>query len=460
MIRRDESVRSGNRIGVAVSGDGIAVAIARRSKVIWSAETTLGAPPPLVAPGLASAPPVSPKVSPGEIESRARDFDIDLEAALDVLLSSAPPRQVRRSRVVVALGPSLMATKPLPGVPTSVSQQDADRLLAGNTAQFFAVGADDEPIATEVSAEHDGHWWGAAFSRSLLRQLESSSGKAGVRLEAIVPSVTLHRDTGSPYGAADGQTAFFAEFAAGKLLSVRRMQYGTASAFAPQRESSAHLAPPQPARASLIADATKAATLQNEPMAFRPGVAERRTRAARARVVARWATLTSSAAFALCAPTIGYSLDAARASRELRALSGQRAEPLRNLQHVRTAAALVRELDTFSNGAVPVTRVMALITERLPSEAILLEFRIDSARVQLTVAAPRLADVMETLSDPAEPSLIGAAVRVGEGVREVVAGREVERGTIELRIRGGRWPRSQRLSASTSGATAPLPGPP
>lgn len=89
------------------------------------------------------------------------------------------------------------------------------------------------------------------------------------------------------------------------------------------------------------------------------------------------------------------------------------------------------QIAAFSRNRIPTSLLLDAVADALPDGAALSTVRVDTAGVDLVVLSQRTADVLDAVGDlpgTAAPALVGPVSREG------VAGRELERATIRLRL--------------------------
>jgi hypothetical protein len=359
--------------------------------------------------------------------------DEPLSGAVAELLAGAPLPRLPRPRVVVALGPALAQTRRLAGLPPLDDPRAMAQLVRESAGRFFLRNG--RPLVTTgVRMDGPGAAWCAALDHETVRQAAAGVRQAGLRADAFVPAVAAlaHAGAEGRLGWRDGDTVSEIEFAAGALVSVRRLP--AAAVEDAGDEPGFGVAAPLRALgedAWRFADAYGAAVLPAaEPLVHRPAKPSAgRVPAWRLAVAGAAATLALAAALAW-APLRAMQAGEAASARlaEMQPRRRAAAEARRELGRATGALAEVSALGAVR--ASP-TRLLADLARAVPTGAALVAFRADTAAGSIVALAPRAASVvagLEKVEGVSRPEISGAVTR------ETTPRGELERVTIRFRI--------------------------
>jgi hypothetical protein len=389
-----------DRIGLAVRSDAVSAVAMRRGAIAWVASASL------------------PDASA-------------LESVTMELLRNTPRGRWRRVYVVAAIGPTWCQTRRLSGLPPLRDAAVAAALVRENIARFFLRNGAPLLSSTAVPGP-DGAWWSAVFDEPVVAAIRSVCEGSGLRLEAVVPTVTiLPALIGTDRVIwRDGETSVLARFRDGRLLECHRTRQ------APD-------APPQlpgalttlGSEAGSYIDAYAAASLDDREHvpAYVPGAEAKSSRVSRWRLVAA-ATAAGVTAFgALVSPGALALVGAARAEAEAAHLEAAARQPLADEADLARVRAALAEFDALARtSARPSTHLLAELARVLPDSAAIVSVRLDSAGGQVVVLASRAATVLARL----ERLRIVANPRVtGPITRERVDGHDRERVTVSFERR-------------------------
>jgi hypothetical protein len=398
------------RIGLGVSGNSIRAIGLRDRAVLWALESP-------IEPGQ----PLAPQIT--------------------ALLARVPNARAswKRPRVMAAVGPALVQTKRLSGVPTTTDARLASALVREGARRFFMLGS--EPAITSDVVSIDGEPWAAAFDRHLVDAIESACEQAKVVLDGIVPAVTILSGaiSGDAISWRDGDDCFDIRYVDGAMRSLKRVP----CTGQPKDQADPTLATEQHAVSDLavlgddsprFADAYAAAVLPTARIAF--GAPLQRDGAAAAIVSRRRAVLaTGLCAAAILAAAIAPGLATERAGRDARnalgSLASARAdlrETEKNLGWVTSALDEVARVEARRRSALA---FLGHLTTALPEGSAVVALRLDTASgtvVALTSRASSLVSRLDTI-----PSVVGPEI-VGPVTRETVSARDLERVTVRFTL--------------------------
>jgi hypothetical protein len=388
-----------SRVGIAVAGERLRAVVVRGGRVTAATEAAL---------------------EPGDT----------LAGAVAELLAGAPIPRLPRPRLVVALGPSLAQTRRLTGLPPLRDARLVAQLVREGAGKFFLRNG--RPLVTTgARLEEPGTAWCAALDADTVRQAAAGARQAGLRVDAFVPAVAALAYAGDDGRVrwSDGAAVAEAEFAAGALVSVRRLAAAPAEEGDGEARELAAALGEIGARAHEFADAYGAAVLPDaEALAHRPG------RAAAGRVPGwRLGVAGAAAALALAAVLVLPPLRARRAA-DAAALRLEAAAPrLRAAEQagagLARATGALDEVARFGETRWSPTRLLAELAGRLPAGTALVSFRADTASGSLVALAPRATAVLAALE---RVEGVGRVEIAGPVTREGAAGREVERVTLRF----------------------------
>jgi hypothetical protein len=385
-------------LGIAVGADGIRAVALNAGRVVAANETAL---------------------EPGD----------SVGAALAELLASAPLPRFPRTRVVVALGPSLSQTRRIGGLPPLDDPRVLAQIVREGASKFFLRNG--VPLATTgVRIVEPGVVWAAALDERVVRQVEAACREAGLRAERFVPSVAVlgralaDGDVLWP----DGGSVAEVRLAGGEMVSVRRLGAAQAAAGPPPVAS--------PALARLgedawrYADAYGAASLPAwEPLVMRPAAADADT--PRWRLALAGGALSAAVLVAALAPAVRAMRAEDEAAGRVAAVQARHRAAVDTDRELARVTAALREAAEFGRNRYSATLLLADVTAALPAGSALVSFQADSASGSLVALAPRAAAIVQPLE---KVPGIAAPEIVGPVTREALLGRELERVTIRFAI--------------------------
>jgi hypothetical protein len=374
-----------------------------------------------------------------------------LSRSLGVFLSGLPGSRAWLPRhVAVALGPSFVQLKRLPGLPPLTDRRELGAAVRTNAARFFLRNG--VPLATStLRVDGPGLAWGAATERPVLDEIAAACRSAGLRLTAVVPTgaVLGAITTGYAIGDADGVSTTVAwqdgtdrygfTYLHGQLVASQRSPRAISTP-----TTTVALTSTRPAHSvgRAFAGAYGAAIAwRGEPVAWHPAYDPALPANRRARVRA-WSVLVIALVAALATPGLSATLSARRAAAHVRAGAVHRRTALATRDSLARATAALAQVTQFSATRRPATFTLRALTNALPKGSALLALQIDSAGGTLVALAPKTAALVAALaSDP----FLGNVEVVGPVTRESVPGtpvsgsptpppRDVERVTVRFRF--------------------------
>lgn len=364
------------------------------------------------------------------LEVELADRVVGTDLIEEVVVKARLPR-FPRPRVVVALGPSLAQTRRVGGLPPLVDPRIVSRLVREGSSRFF-LHRGGPLLTTGVRIVEPGTVWAAALDESTVRSAEAMCARAGLKLVAFVPSVSvLGRGLEDAHVLwRDGSVAAELEHDDGILTRARLLGAPASSETQPPC--------PVPTLAQMgergwrFADAYGAAVAGfSEPVSLRPG------RSARAVPIPAWrraaavAGLVLSVAVALVLPGFRAIHLESRAAAGLTAMQAERRAVAQEGGQLQSASAALSEIALFAARRRSPSLLLADLTRALPARSALVTLRVDSSGGSLVALAPRAETVLTALEKV--PGLGGTEV-VGPVTREVVLGREVERVSVRFRL--------------------------
>lgn len=372
--------------------------------------------------------------------------DEPLARTIGLVLAEAPLPRWARPRVVAAVGPSHAQTKRLVGLPPV---QDAARLggiVRESASRFFLKNG--VPLVTTCRQAADGAPWGAALEQPVLEAIEEACRTRRVRLEAIVPTVSvLGRIADDPSGTGrtrwrDGELLVDLTFEAGDLMMVRRA--GDAPDLTSDECARSAMLGVLGPDGSRFADALGAARVRLDTVPAWRGRRDPQSAQASGWRLALAATAALGAGMAsLAAPGVAASFAERSAMARLTELAPTRRDiAFAEREFVKLTSAL-SEVAAFDQPRYPMTPLLADLTRALPDESSLVALRVAREAGNLVALTPRAAAVITKLETV--PGIEGAEI-VGPVTRELLAGKTLERVTVRFRVR----PVERRLDRSTT----------
>ncbi len=377
--------------------------------------------------------------------------DEPLSRSLGVFLSGLPGNRAWLPRhVAVALGPSFVQLKRLPGLPPLTDRRELGAAVRTNAARFFLRNG--VPLATStLRVDGPGIAWGAATERPILDEIADACRSAGLGLATVVPTGTVLGaiTTGYSIGDADGVSTTVAwqdgadrygfTYLRGQLIASHRSPRANSTP-----TDSVALTSTRPAHTvgRAFAGAYGAAIAwRGEPVAWHPAYDPALPANRRARVLA-WSALVVALVAALATPGLSATLSARRTAAHVRAGAVQRRTALATRDSLARATAALSQVTLFAATRRPATFTLRALTNALPKGSALLALQIDTAGGTLVALAPKTAVLVAALA--ADPFLGNVEV-VGPVTRESVPGtpvsgsptpsrREAERVTVRFRF--------------------------
>jgi hypothetical protein len=377
--------------------------------------------------------------------------DEPLSRSLGVFLAGLPGSRAWPARhVTVALGPSFVQLKRLPGLPPLSDRRELSAAVRTNAARFFLRNG--VPLATStLRVDGPGVAWGAAIERPILDELAAACRSAGVRLANVVPTgaVLGAITTGYAIGDADGVSTTVAwqdgtnrygfTYLRGQLVASQR----SPRAISGPTESVA-LAGTRPAHTigRAFAGAYCAAVAwRSEQVAWHPAYDPALPENRRARKLA-WSALVIALVAAAATPGLSATLSGRRAWEHVRAEAVKRRVALTTGDSLARVTAALSQVTTFAVTRRPATFTLRALTAALPKGSALLALQIDTVGGTLVALAPKTAILVAALA--ADPYFESVEV-VGPVTRESVPGvqvsgspapppHDVERVTVRFRL--------------------------
>lgn len=386
------------RLGLGIGTDAVRAVLARDGRVVWT-------------------------------QSRAVNQADNLAEVIAETIRSAPLRRFPRTPAIAALGPTLVQVKRLAGVTASARGPVVSQLVRSNVSRFFLRNG--IPLAVAAPYRNVGGWWGAAVDAPAVDSLETAFSNGAILFEGCVPSLTAIASI-TPLGEgsvelADGPVRARLHIRKGCWAEIRREHAdGTGEAAAAAAITARHGLDPR------FADALSAALSSPRSPLFlrtsRSRVTRRQFRAVR--------TCLSVGAFAsvvaaFTAPGVAATRQAGRDAAKLDALRGTLAAWSPALAALRQTTFALNEIGRFSSERQSVALLLGAVSEALPDSTAIVNLRVDSAEVTITLLSltaaavvPRLASVPRIL----EPRIVGAVTR------ETVGSRQLQRVTVRFRL--------------------------
>ncbi|HEX6053628.1 MAG TPA: hypothetical protein VFZ21_30370 [Gemmatimonadaceae bacterium] len=396
------------RIGIGVSSDRVRALALDGSEVAWACE-------------------------------RVKANDESLEQALLDLLTSAPISRWHRQSTFVALGPATARVKRLSGLPAVADKGLAYQLVSENADRFFPRHQARASVRA-VEEIGNGEVWAAAVDDATVAMVQRVCASLRLRVRSFVPAIAaaLAATDDTEFEIADGSVRATVQARDGRLAAVRyrhimgvRPTEGPTSIVAPLRAIGTDAGSYTDAYGAVVRGMAA-------PLSFRNNGAP----IGDAHKIPRWRRAAAAAALSLgiAAPFVAMIAAPARARARdeavLRALDERaRAARATHADLVRFTAA-VNAAASFTNSRRSQSVLVAELTEALPGGTAIVSFRVDSAAGSLVVLGQRATAALSSLEkvdDVVNPRLAGPVTR------ELVAGRELERASIQFLLfpRGG-----------------------
>ena len=350
----------------------------------------------------------------------SNDPAVPLETQLDRLLGEAPIRGWPRPAVQVALDQASSQLKRLSGAPALRDPVVLERAVQASAERFFLRNG--SPLLVRVERATDGTLWGAAFHESVVRAVEGSCNRRGIRVRLISAAAAVPRPDVELARHEDAADAGGKNGRGRSAADAPGLALGHADA---QRFDLAY----------------RVATTTEPPLcALRPGRHPDVAGASRQRMEVAALLALMLAILAWLAP----GLRAARVERQATARLTMLAPARRTVATVERNLDLVtrglNEVGTFTASRVAITPLLASLARALPPSAALTTVTVDSASGVVVVLAPRAAAViaaLERVSGVTSPALVGPVTE------EAVGTAAFERATIRFHL----MPRPNETSA-------------
>jgi hypothetical protein len=412
-------VRIGLDLGRAADGHPVVRAVGvRRGRIVWHVDSVLAMDPPL--------------------ERSLTDFLTHLPA-----VHTWP-----RHRIAVALGPTYVQLKRLPGLPPLADPRQLTAVVRENAARFFLRNG--VPLVTSrLRLDAPGDAWGAATELPVLAAVEAACRAARLRLLTIVPTAAvLAAATGARRAAngavsdraviawEDGDRRVAFTYAGDRLVAAIRLCAGAASL-----SSATPVVPDLPNGSACYAGAYGIATKwMDEPIAWRPSRAGAAAPSRRSWVRA-WAALTVALVGALLAPGWSASLTARRAAAHLRATAHQRRAALATADSLGRVTGALAQAASFEVARRPATFALADLTQALPPSSAIVSLQLDTVGGTLVALAPDAADLVARLARvpwAVDVEIVGPVTRESVSAAATIGGpipapRAIERVTVRFR---------------------------
>lgn len=396
------SVRSRDRIGIAIHSDAIYGVHVRGDDVVRSAQERL------------------------DDESLS-----SVQGAFVAILSHlATPH----AQVAVAMGATRMQARCLTGLPAMSDARRLSQLVQCNAQAYFVKNG--IPLVTSgVDVRTPGEGWSAAAELPSLELIYQTCAAQSLALTVVVPSViALPYATGvADISWRDGAVLVTASYdQQRRVVTYRRKQWS--EGFLPASP------PCETAGLDAALGATRVPSI--EPLAIRPAAFQGQHR----KRVSNGALAQASAC--LLAVCTGYVLIPVGVARHITRTAVPRAG---DIHAARTAASTERALATttaileglakFSAERTPITLFLFHLTEAIPPEMAVLDLRTDDLGGSITVLGPRVSEVQSRVS--AVPEVANAEFS-GAITGAMVGSERLERVTLRFTWRGVRHRIGQR----------------
>jgi len=392
------------RIGLSVASEGIRAVGVRAAKVEWAIHAE-------------------------------RTASEDLAAQIVRLLRRAKLPKWPRPIVMAAIGPSASQTKLLIGLPAISDVSALHSIVRENVPRFFLRNG-IPLVMGGVRMEAPGSLWATALEVPAVRAIETACGTLGLRVRLIATSVVALtcglEDQRVEWRDGDVRT----ELTIGnhRLRATRRLPAGGEAELHGADEPV--LVPELRAlgtEAWMYADAYGATQLSGEEeLALRSDTGELDTKAAYREVRIAAIALVVALAVAVATTMSAFALRASRTSRELAVIAPRARQAERAEVDLWRISEALTEMAVFDRSRRSPTQLLAQLTRTLPEGSVLITARFDSLGGAVVVLAPHAASTLASLDSAAG---IAAPQIIGPVTKEVVGAREVERATMQFRLR-------------------------
>jgi len=355
--------------------------------------------------------------------------------------------RLRPQPVFVAIGPSGVQLKRLIGLPAGLHVRVLRQVVETSEHRYFVCR---EPgLVGGVESLRDGPVWATRFDRGTIESVQRGVATSGARVRSAVPSVVAltAASNGTRARVRDGRMRVEVQHKATRLERIEWCIDET-NASDPSRRSANHASDELsavPELAVLGADAaTFAAAYGAVVLGGHHPLAYRLPRSARAEGhvehISKWRLCVAVAACAvgiagaLVAPVARARRDESAARERLVAMNAAYRRALAAERSIADLSEIVEGVGAFERSRHARTSLLVAVARAIPADGFVASLRADSSAVTITVLAPRAARVLETIDGL--PGVTGAEI-AGPITREVIAGREVERATIQFRLGAG-----------------------
>lgn len=381
------------RVGIAVDSSSIRGLALRGSSITWSHEVVVAG---------------------------------DHASALRELLRVLPRTRWKRPAVCIALGPSLLQTRLLRGLPPSPDRKALADLVRENAGRFFLRSGN--PLITSLPVAFDGGMIVAAMDQTLFSSLITVCRDCRFRVFAVVPAISVlsHGLEDRTVLWPDGDLAAAIVLDGPRIVALDVARTLGESPVPVIRSVLASV----PQDAWRWAPAYGAAKLGNRPpLAVVCADAAHSSRVTQIRRRASIAACILATMSAVAAPAAAVTLGRARARTRLAALTpAQQQSSNAELELLRIDGAL-QEAATFDVRRRAATSTMSSIADALPENTALVSVRLDTLGGHVVALTPRAGALTAKLEHA--PGLGGVAI-LGPVTSEVVSGRQLERVTVRF----------------------------
>jgi hypothetical protein len=347
----------------------------------------------------------------------------------EMLRRAAVPRWTR-AFVVASIGPFACQTKLLCDLPI-LEQADALMSVVREGAGRFFMRNGVSLITSSVLPTVTGSGWASAYEEPVITQVQRACESVRLPLRMAAPTaLALTRATSMEcLEWHDGDFALRVESRDGALRHVSRTVSSCNSSSTPTPvEALAKLGD----GAWVYADAYGVTQLsRNEPLALRFDAGQLDS-AAHARG-SRIAILAAALSFAVAVTAMGISSALAQRSAEkhLHNIAGPVRDVLTNERELERITSALADVASFSNSRRPVIILLGSLSHSLPERSVLITLHLDSVGGTAVLLTNRTADALHAFDSVAG---VHAPEIVGPVIKEVSAGRELERATIRFRF--------------------------
>jgi type II secretory pathway pseudopilin PulG len=360
-----------------------------------------------------------------------RQPDTSLADAIASLLAACPRRRVYPLGAIAALGPTVSQLKCLTDLPPIGAASAIVALVRENTGRFFLRNG----VPLLVSGAHiesASRVWIAAVDAPVVADVAAGCRRAGITLQAIVPSAVAlrHAIRDRSITWIDGDVRLDIAYGDNAPTSVRRAPANGAALGVPRLVSTLSEFG-EPARDAIDA-AGAALTPRNEPVVVRAADATPRAVPSRRRLARAAAACVVAIAAALVLPGVVASFAARRDAAAQARIESRASASRSDANALAQTTAALRALADFSNSRQSMVLLLAEITRSLPDSSSLVAFQVDSTGLGSVVAvsphAAAVVDAVERTPGLASPQIVGPVTR------ERVGGRTLERVSVRFQL--------------------------